>query len=332
MPTDAQLSRALRTAVDEKFAEDPGDVRPKAVRTIAEKLLGLEAGYFLETDDWKERSKEILQDRFEQLTSSDPPQSKTKKRKSSEVVDEEKQDVSPPKKSKRKSDSSQGIIQGKGAAKPKQKKRLEKSLSALVVKEDDSAKESEEEEEEVTSPAQTGTHENVGEKFIDAPTSHKPHGESLDDSDLSSLIDEPPIPIRKKNKKVSDEPAEKPVKSRSTSKKAAESGSSSQDAELKELQSQLGQCGIRKIWAMHLKKFDGHKEKVVELKRMLKEVGMQGRFSKEKARQIKEERELKADIEAIQEGDQKWGKAEEDHPRRRAVANRVVDFDDEESE
>ena len=34
---------------------------------------------------------------------------------------------------------------------------------------------------------------------------------------------------------------------------------------------------------------------------------MEGRYSAEKARQIKEERELKADLEAVQAGEKLWG-------------------------
>ena len=43
---------------------------------------------------------------------------------------------------------------------------------------------------------------------------------------------------------------------------------------------------------------------------MLAEVGMTGRYSAEKAAQIKEERELKADLEAVQAGNKQWGMIE----------------------
>jgi len=45
---------------------------------------------------------------------------------------------------------------------------------------------------------------------------------------------------------------------------------------------------------------------------MLSDVGMTGRYSNEKAAQIKEARELAADIEAVQEGNERWGKGEGD--------------------
>jgi hypothetical protein len=56
---------------------------------------------------------------------------------------------------------------------------------------------------------------------------------------------------------------------------------------------------------------------------MLKDAGMDGRFSLEKARQIKEERELREDLEMVQEGAKRWGKetaedgSDNGQPRRR---------------
>jgi len=40
---------------------------------------------------------------------------------------------------------------------------------------------------------------------------------------------------------------------------------------------------------------------------MLADVGMAGRYSNERARKIKEERELAADLEAVQQGAKAWG-------------------------
>lgn len=313
MPTDAQLSRALRAAVDEKFAQNPDDVRPKAVRTIAEKSLGLDEGYFLETEGWKEQSKEILQDRFEQLIAgAEKSEHNKKKRKSSEPAEEDTSDGQPSK--KRKSKGASPVNGKQGKAKTKGKKHATKAVSPDTGKTQASIEDQQGVDMEEEEPT---------------PVPSKPDDEGLDDSDLSSLIDEPPKPTRKKKKKSSVEPAEVSTRSRPASKKTGESGLTAQEAELKELQSQLLQCGVRKIWAMHLKKFETYKEKVAELKRMLREIGLEGRFSKEKARQIKEERELRADIQAIQEGEQKWGMSD-DGRRKRGIANRVVDFDDDE--
>ena len=80
-----------------------------------------------------------------------------------------------------------------------------------------------------------------------------------------------------------------------------------------------------KLWGKELKPYETPKAKIKHLKDMLTEVGMTGRYSQEKANQIKEARELAADIEAVQEGEERWGKgdkedAEDDQrPQKRLV-------------
>ena len=330
MPSEKEISRSLRLAVDQTYRVSPANVRPKAVCRLAEEQLGLENGFFANETSWKQRSKQILQDRFEELVDGaeleQPSAKEPKKRRSADIEDEDDIGVGRPKKSAQRSSIEN---HAKAGEPPKKKKTKKKALPSI----NGSASPKSRKKDASEQPA-------LGEQPADEPrellgaesSAPKLNDEGLDDSDLSSLIDDVPKPSRKKKKKASSEPKDDPGKSKPP-KKSTESSTSPQDAELKELQSQLLQCGIRKIWAMHLKKFETHKEKVGELKRMLKEVGMEGRFSKDKARQIKEERELKADIQAIQDGDEKWGKREDSDKRKRAVANRIVDFgDDEESD
>ncbi|KAF6809442.1 transcriptional regulator, partial [Colletotrichum sojae] len=122
-------------------------------------------------------------------------------------------------------------------------------------------------------------------------------------SELSELIDEPPKPKRKK-KEAGGGKAPKAAKP----KKAPAAPDNPDDAEIKKLQSQLVKCGIRKIWGFELKQHgDNAKAKIKHLKGMLADVGMDGRFSEAKAREIKERRELQADLEAVQEMDANWG-------------------------
>lgn len=78
-------------------------------------------------------------------------------------------------------------------------------------------------------------------------------------------------------------------------------------SEIKRLQSWLVKCGIRKLWGRELKPYDTPKAKITHLKDMLADAGMTGRYSLEKASQIKEQRELRADIEAVKEGAERWG-------------------------
>lgn len=140
------------------------------------------------------------------------------------------------------------------------------------------------------------------------------------DSEMSVLIDEPP---KKKRQKKAGPTKEK--QSKSTSKKSKpkdEKELDPQDAEIKRLQGWLVKCGIRKLWGKELKPFDTPKARINHLKEMLKEVGMDGRYSVEKARQIKERRELAADLEAVQEGAKRWGQSESDEEDGRTQPKR----------
>ena len=66
------------------------------------------------------------------------------------------------------------------------------------------------------------------------------------------------------------------------------------------------------MWWKELQPFESSKAKIAHLKEMLADAGMAGRYSQEKASQIREERELKADLEAVQEGAKIWGKDDEE--------------------
>ena len=142
------------------------------------------------------------------------------------------------------------------------------------------------------------------------------------DSELSVLIDEDPQPKKKGKRK--DSQGEKPKTDKATKAKAPAAEDQDQ-AEIKRLQGWLVKCGIRKLWGKELKPYETPKAKIKHLKDMLTEVGMAGRYSQEKANQIKEARELAADIEAVQEGEERWGKgdkedAEDDQrPQKRLV-------------
>ncbi|ROT37958.1 hypothetical protein SODALDRAFT_279031 [Sodiomyces alkalinus F11] len=128
-------------------------------------------------------------------------------------------------------------------------------------------------------------------------------------SELSDVIDEPPKPKRGKKQSVTAPTAA------TTWSRGKRGGSSSHpererpdDAEVKKLQSQLVKCGVRKIWGIELKQYgDDARAKVRHLKDMLRDIGMPGRFSEAKAREIKERRELEADLEAVTAMNVTWG-------------------------
>lgn len=134
-----------------------------------------------------------------------------------------------------------------------------------------------------------------------------------DESDLSSLEDDSPPPKAKQRKRKSGAKEDKPSKVKFPKAEAkGKLEATPQGAAVKKLQGQLAKCGVRKVWGNYLKNYETPKQKIAHLRSMLEDVGMTGRFSEDKARQIKEERELKADIDAITEGEKKWGKAPEE--------------------
>lgn len=153
------------------------------------------------------------------------------------------------------------------------------------------------------------------------------------ESELSVLVDEEPKRKRKGRNPRSTKPATKKSggpKSRVT--KGTDQSADPDAEEIKRLQGWLVKCGCRKMWYKELAPYDTPKLKIRHLKEMLSDIGMTGRFSIEKATQIREERELKADLEAVQEGDKQWGKdnSEEEgtnKPRRRLARGlKELDF------
>ena len=128
------------------------------------------------------------------------------------------------------------------------------------------------------------------------------------ESELSELIDEAP---KQRRHRRSGSPNTKVKKAKVLKKKQPSGEPTDPEAEeIKRLQGWLVKCGIRKIWSKELASYDTLRAKIKHLKAMLTDAGMTGRFSEAKAQQIKEERELKADLEAVQQGDKIWGQAE----------------------
>ncbi|KAI9725113.1 MAG: hypothetical protein M1828_003455 [Chrysothrix sp. TS-e1954] len=173
--------------------------------------------------------------------------------------------------------------------------------------------------------------------------STEPAKELNDSSSELSVLDESIPPPKRKRPKLSEPGA---ASKKITSKPGRQSKSSPQsqtpdDEEVKRLQKQLVQCGVRKIWGKELKPFETPKARIKHLKGLLNSVGMTGRFSAEKAKQIKEQRELQADLEEIKERDKTWGMGDQTSndgvtkPRKRVVAKglqQLAIFDDEESD
>ena len=129
------------------------------------------------------------------------------------------------------------------------------------------------------------------------------------DSEMSEVLDEAPKTKGRKRKSDSAKPGAK--KTEILKRKTNSEHSNDPDAEEKKrLQGWLIKCGIRKMWHRELAPYDTSKAKISHLKSLLADAGMTGRYSAEKAKDIKEKRELQADLEAVQEGAKQWGKVE----------------------
>ncbi|KAK6087066.1 transcriptional regulator [Seiridium cupressi] len=124
-----------------------------------------------------------------------------------------------------------------------------------------------------------------------------------DSSDLSSVADDAPPKKRKTKGSKASKAAPKPKASKPAPKEPT-----GDEAEIKKLQGQLVKCGIRKIWGIELKEYgDDSRGKIRHLRKMLTDAGMTGRFSEARAKEIKEQRELLADLGAVQEMNELWG-------------------------
>ncbi|KAH8590889.1 hypothetical protein B0O99DRAFT_633719 [Bisporella sp. PMI_857] len=145
-----------------------------------------------------------------------------------------------------------------------------------------------------------------------------------DSSEMSVVLDEAPKPKRRRKSK---DPSSKAPKPKKETKDLAPT-----EVQIKTLQSQLVKCGVRKIWAFELKKCEDDQEKIRHLQGMLKDIGMTGRFSDQRAKEIKEMRELQADLDAVKEGESAWGLGSGTRKSRAAAQRKSLKEDTDEDE
>ena len=170
----------------------------------------------------------------------------------------------------------------------------------------------------------------AGQQHDDKDVVTHADGKLESESELSDVLDEDPKPKAKRRSTGSEKPKPKKAGSSKTSK--PEQPVDPDAEEIKRLQGWLVKCGIRKMWWKELQPYETQQSKIRHLKGMLSDAGMTGRYSNEKANQIKEARELKADLEAVQAGNKQWGKndSEDAEPgrgkRRLAKGLEKLDF------
>ncbi|KAH9875543.1 hypothetical protein J1614_004279 [Plenodomus biglobosus] len=309
LPSEAAISNALRNVViDLHKAGNADDLTVKRVRARAEKQLGLDDGFFKTHPSWKQRSHEAIVEAVEKYCDAEPPPLPTPTKAAPKPKGKPKAKPAPDQ-SKATAQTARGVKR-KAAAATKAAKRRKPSSDQESEADDDS-------DSEPVAPGKRAKPK--------APDS---------DSDLSSVIDEEPV--KKQRKKKGSAPAANKASKPKTAHDPDE-------AKIKELQGWLVKCGVRKVWSRdaELSKCNTAKEKIHVLHNMLKDVGMEGKFSVEKAAKIKEQREFAKDLEAIKEGEMAWGKTAEvtstGRPSRRAAARpapvqKVVLEDDSEED
>ncbi|GAM40888.1 transcriptional regulator [Talaromyces pinophilus] len=301
IPSDDRLEKALRNSVANIFRTGKlEELTVKRVRRATETALGLEEGFFKAHEKWKTRSDQIIKDEAE----------KHEEPEEDEITDKSPAPPTKPPKSKTKKPVKR-IPEENSASKKKRRK-----VSSEVESPEATPPPVDEDEGDVEEEAKSASPNPPSEEAI-------PDKGEQSESEMSVLLDEePPKPRPKKAASVPKARAPK-----STSKPTTDADPD--QAEIKRLQGWLIKCGIRKMWARELAPYDTPKAKIKHLKMMLENAGMKGRYSADKARQIREARELQADLEAVKEGASRWGtgsaqdeSGSEEKPRRRLVKGR----------
>jgi len=290
------------------------------------------------------------------------PQKKRKVAASSESEDEEsaisslpsneseeeasEEEVAPPKNQKSQAKRATKSPEAKRTTKSPEAKRVTKKIAEVKRKAQPAKRDSRkivDSDEEDASPAPESQPQPEKEQEDDSDVEmEEPPAEvsallksaevDASESEMSVLIDEEPPPKKRRQKKDSSSKPTKSSKPKTEPKVKAEpkptvtkSDLSPQEEEIKQLQSQLMKCGIRKMWHNELKNCTTPSAKVKHLKDMLKEAGMEGRFSEAKAREIKERRELEKDIEEAKDFDAKFGAREEKERRKLGARDWGID-------
>ncbi|TKA50965.1 hypothetical protein B0A49_11890 [Cryomyces minteri] len=337
VPSDARLGAALRHATKAIFETgNREELTVKRIRAAAEEELGFDDDrhFYKTAPEWDKRSKDIIKEtvaalennaNFEESSVSTPQEQlkirkpavkpAPQKRKAPITSTAFKQRTT--RKREEKSESvdlasdslSDAPSDIESVRKPRRKKRKVEENDPGVVSNASSA--------EVTPKAHVQT-----DDVVDSEDDNGPHAVASSptkapakivdesESEMSVVLDESPPP--KSRKRQTKLPPGSPSKAKASkaTKAAAKVKTGPEDpeeAEIKRLQGWLIKCGIRKLWHKELAAYDTPKAKISHLKRMLKDAGMDGRYSAEKASRIKEQRELAADLEAVQAGAKLWG-------------------------
>ncbi|GIK01339.1 hypothetical protein Aspvir_005373 [Aspergillus viridinutans] len=307
-PSDEALEKALRDAVAKIYrSAKMEELTVKRVRLAAERALGLEEGFFKGDSAWKSKSDLIIKDEVE-------VQNRLAQEPAQEEDEEEDIPLSPEKTAK-------PSKRAKPTSTPTSRKRKKKETPEPKVSDDEQTGAPSDSEDEVKD--RTGRQSKTKSERADSADAAEEAADTEkadSESEMSVVLDEEPKPSRKRGRSSESTSAKGKKKAPA---KPKEAGLDPNEAEIKRLQGWLVKCGIRKVWSRELAPFDTPKAKIKHLKDMLKDAGMDGRYSLEKAKQIKEKREFEADLAMIKEGERHWGRgsveeeSDSNLPRRR---------------
>ncbi|KAL9610285.1 MAG: hypothetical protein Q9167_005006 [Letrouitia subvulpina] len=326
VPSAAALEKALRQAFRKILKSNPDGVTVRKVRNTAEQALGLDNDFFKEHKEWNKRSKALIHDEVEAQdgppSSQDAPHPLPVEKDGSIDVDIDQGGAS-----KRKNEQNRVASQKSKTARneneiwrneaqtetPNAHKKSRKLASGGRFSE---------KVDQVSSIA-------AGDPKLEEPQDVAVIGGS--ESEMSVVFDEDPRP-QKKSRKAKPMKESTSKAGQSKANKPPRPHGDPDSEEIKRLQAWLIKCGIRKMWHKELAPCDTAKAKIQHLKKMLADAGMTGRYSNDKATEIREARELKADLEAVQAGNKQWGKSESEdecgsRPRRKLARGlRELDF------
>ncbi|QIW95982.1 hypothetical protein AMS68_001500 [Peltaster fructicola] len=296
MYSEDAIAKALRQTVRKAMRLDE-DVTVNGVRARVAEELDLGEDFFKDNTTWKAKSKDIISSAFEEnpneRRSAEPtgPARKRGKRQSSDTAIEtedntEAERVDSP---AVKAPKAAGRVQIKQKKPAESKDSLKKQQqSGSTIASDDSAADS-------------------AHPYVE-PGDVQDDG---DDSDMSVLIDEPPPRKRQSKKKASPAP-----KKRQKTSKNSGTPLSTEEEQIKTLQSQLVKCGVKKLWHRELAACETPQDKIKHLKE-----------------QIKEARELAADMESAKDYQKKWGAdGDTGRGRRRRTTTKSLAIDEDSEE
>ncbi|KAJ2805966.1 hypothetical protein H4R20_001879 [Coemansia guatemalensis] len=161
----------------------------------------------------------------------------------------------------------------------------------------------------------------------DAAKSTEEKGNSENEDEFSDVVDEEPVPARRSKKRDTSDNAPAPRKRAKTTADSEGGVAKGSAATIANLKSYISKCGLRKTWSKELAGMNGAQQ-VRHLKKILQDLGMEGRPTLEKCKQIKAKRDLQAELDAMDqdniiEGGDAVPQAEATRSRRRAASKKV---------